>query len=159
MWQWGKREQKRQRKVGGQKINHNYEDCPWTELKCKDVTKLKKLCVPELNKDLKHHGLKQHLKSSKSEKVKAIVRHSCLLQKSPVRSRAGQPTMRNARRLTQNEQGKSWQQWNRWKRRWSVWQWCQGRRWLNLCHSYIHQFRWGRCEWQAKCHTLRASHN
>ena len=48
-----------------------------TEL-CEDVTKLKKLRVPELNKHLNHHGLKQHLKSNKSEKVKVIVRH-CLL--------------------------------------------------------------------------------
>lgn len=24
----------------------SYEDCPWIELTCKDVTKLKKLCVP-----------------------------------------------------------------------------------------------------------------
>ena len=53
------------------------EDYPWTEL-CEDLTKLKKLRVPELNKYLNHHRLKQHLKSSKSEKVKAIVRHSCL---------------------------------------------------------------------------------
>jgi len=41
------------------------------------------------------------LKSSKSEKVKEIVRHSCLQQKSPLR--AGQPKLRNARTLTQNE--------------------------------------------------------
>ena len=40
------------------------------------------------------------MKRSKSEKVKAIVRHSCLQQKSPLR--AGQPTLRNARTLTQN---------------------------------------------------------
>ena len=38
-----------------------------------DVTKLEKLRVPDLNKYLNHHGLKQHLKpGSKSEKVKAI---------------------------------------------------------------------------------------
>ena len=37
----------------------------------------KKLCVPELNKYLKHHGLlKQHQKSNKNEKVKAIMGHS-----------------------------------------------------------------------------------
>ena len=36
----------------------SYEDYPWTEL-CKDVTKLKKLCLPELNKYL--NRLKQHL--------------------------------------------------------------------------------------------------
>ena len=59
----------------------SYEDCPWTEL-CEDVTKVKKLRVSELNKYLNHHGLKQHLKRSKSEKVKAIVRH-CLLQSWP----------------------------------------------------------------------------
>ena len=34
----------------------SYENCPWTELTCKDVTKLKKLCVPELNKYLNHYG-------------------------------------------------------------------------------------------------------
>ena len=34
-----------------------------------DVTTLKRLRVPELNKYLNHHGLKQHLKSSRSEKV------------------------------------------------------------------------------------------
>ena len=50
------------------------EDYPWTEL-CKDVTKLKKLRVPELNKYFNHHGLKQHLRSNKSEKVNSIVRH------------------------------------------------------------------------------------
>ena len=67
-----------------------------------DVTKLKKIRVPELNKYLNDHGLKQHLKISKSEKVKAIiVRHSCLQQKSP--PRAGRPTLRKARTLTQND--------------------------------------------------------
>ena len=85
-----KREQKKR-----QKINHMR-----TELS-KDVTRLKKLRVPELNKCLNHQGLKQHLKSSKSEKVKAIVRHSCLQQMGPLRS--GQPTLRNARTLTQND--------------------------------------------------------
>ena len=42
------------------------------------------------------------MKSSKSEKlkVKAIVRHSCLQQRS--RLRYGQPTLRNARTLTQH---------------------------------------------------------
>ena len=67
----------------------------------KDVTKLKKLRVPELNKYLDYHGPKQYLKSRKSEKVKAIARHSCLQQKSLLR--AGQPTLRNARTLTQND--------------------------------------------------------
>jgi len=43
----------------------SYEDYPWTEL-CEDVTKFKKLRVPELNKYLNHHGPKQHLKSSKT---------------------------------------------------------------------------------------------
>ena len=65
---------------------------------CDDVTKLQKLRVPELNEYLKHHGLKQHLKSSKSEKAKAIDRRSCLEQKIPLT--AGQPTLRNARTLT-----------------------------------------------------------
>ena len=68
---------------------------------CEDLTKLKKLCVPEQKKYLNHHGLKQHLKSSKCEKVKAIVTRSYLQQKSPLR--AGQPTLRNARTLTQND--------------------------------------------------------
>ena len=76
------------------------EDYPWTEL-CEDVTKLKKLPVPELNKYLNHYGLKQHLKSSKSEKVKAILRHSCLQQRSPLR--AGQATLRNASTLRQDD--------------------------------------------------------
>ena len=70
-----------------------------TEL-CEDVTKLKKLRVPELNKYLNHHGLKQHLKSKKSEKVKIIGRH-CLQQTCPLI--AGQLTLRNARTLTQTD--------------------------------------------------------
>ena len=41
------------------------------------------------------------MKSSKSEKAKAIERRSCLQQKSPLRD--GQPTLRNARTLTQND--------------------------------------------------------
>ena len=49
----------------------------------------------------KNGFLKQHLKSSKSEKVKAIVRHSFLRQNSL--RRAGQPTLRNARILIQND--------------------------------------------------------
>ena len=64
------------------------------------MTKLKKLRVPELNKYLNHHGLKQHLESNKSEKVKVIVRH-CLQQTSPLI--AGQLTLRNARTLTQTD--------------------------------------------------------
>ena len=44
--------------------------------------------------------LKQHLKRSKSGKGKAILRHSCLQQKSPVI--AGQPTLRNASKFIQN---------------------------------------------------------
>ena len=55
----------------------SYEDYPWADL-CEDAAKLRKLRVPELDKYLKHHRLKQHFKSSKDEKVKAIVRHSCL---------------------------------------------------------------------------------
>ena len=66
-----------------------------------DVTKLKKLRLPELNKYLNHHGLGQHLKSSKSDKVKTIERCSCLQQKS--RLTAGQPTLRNVRTLAQND--------------------------------------------------------
>ena len=38
--------------------------------------------MPELDKYIKHYGLKQHLKNSKNEKVKVIVRH-CLQQRSP----------------------------------------------------------------------------
>ena len=63
---------------------------------------------------------------------------------------------------TKWQQGKCWQQWNGWKWQWWVWQWCHwlwGRRWLKWRHSCIHQFRWGRYQWEAKCHTLRASHN
>ena len=86
----GKREQKKR-----QKINHMRTEVG------KDVTKLKKLRVPELNKYLDYHRPKQHLKSRKSEKIKAIVRHLCLQQKSLLR--AGQPTLRNARTLTQND--------------------------------------------------------
>ena len=41
------------------------------------------------------------MKSSKSEKIKAIVRHSWLQQKSTLR--AGQPTLRKARTLAQND--------------------------------------------------------
>ena len=41
------------------------------------------------------------MKNSKSERVKEIVRHSCLQQKSPLR--AGQRTLRNARKLTPND--------------------------------------------------------
>ena len=41
------------------------------------------------------------MKSSKSEKVKAIVRHSCLERRSPLG--AGQPTLTNARTLTLND--------------------------------------------------------
>ena len=55
----------------------SYDDYPWADL-CEDAAKLRKLRVPELNKYLKHHELKQHYKSSKEEKVKAIIRHSCL---------------------------------------------------------------------------------
>ena len=55
----------------------SYKHYLWADL-CEDAAKLRKLRVPELDKYLKHHGLKQHLKSSKDEKVKAIVRHSCL---------------------------------------------------------------------------------
>ena len=41
------------------------------------------------------------MKCSKGEKVKAIVRHSRLQQKSPLR--AGQPTLTNASSLTEND--------------------------------------------------------
>ena len=41
------------------------------------------------------------MKSSKSEKVKAIVRHSCLERRSPLG--AGQQTLTNARTLTLND--------------------------------------------------------
>ena len=64
----------------------SYEDYPWAEL-CEDVSRMKKLRVPELDRYLKHHGLKEHLKSSKNEKVKVIVRHCCrrLIQSQLVR--------------------------------------------------------------------------
>ena len=77
----------------------SFEDYSWAEL-CEDVTKLNNLRVPELKKYLNHHGLKQHLKSSQSEKVKVIAGH-CLQQTIPLR--AGQPTLRHARTLTQND--------------------------------------------------------
>ena len=41
------------------------------------------------------------MKSSKSDKVKTIERRSCLQQKSPLT--AGQPTLRNVRKLAQND--------------------------------------------------------
>ena len=41
------------------------------------------------------------MKGRRSEKVKAIVRHSRLQQKSPLR--AGQPTLTNASSLTEND--------------------------------------------------------
>ena len=85
----------KRKKIAEEKINHIR-----TKM-CEDVTKLKKLRLPELNKYLNHHGLKQHLKSSKSEKAKAIERRSCLQQKSSLR--AGQATLKNARTLTQND--------------------------------------------------------
>ena len=66
-----------------------------------DVTKLKKLRLPEPNKYLNYHGLRQHLKSSKSDKVKTIERRSCLQQNSPLT--AGQPTLRNVRTLAQSD--------------------------------------------------------
>ena len=99
---WNLKEKKRaeeKAKESWEAKDKSYDDYPWTEL-CEDVTKLKKLRVPELNKYLSHHDLKQHLKSSKSEKVKVIVRY-CLQQTSPLS--AGQLTLRNARTLTQND--------------------------------------------------------
>ena len=66
-----------------------------------DVTKLKKRRLPELNKYLNHHGLRQFSKSSKSDKVKRMKRRSCLQQKSPLTAR--QPTLRNVRTLAQND--------------------------------------------------------
>ena len=70
----------------------SYKDYPWTEL-CKMYQTYKATCFPDLNKYLNHHGLKQHLTDNKSKKVKAIVRHSCLQRKSPLR--VGQPTLGN----------------------------------------------------------------
>ena len=70
----------KRKKRAEEKAKLSREDYPWTEL-CEDLTKLKKLRVPELNKYSNHHGLKQ--------------------QKGPLR--AGQPTLRNARTLTQND--------------------------------------------------------
>ena len=51
-----------------------YADCAWKDL-CEDSTKLKQLRVPELNKYLKHHGIRQHIKSPTNDKVKVIARH------------------------------------------------------------------------------------
>ena len=58
-----------------------YADYAWKDL-CEDSTKLKQLRVPERNKYLKHHGIHQHNKSPKNEKVKVIARH-WLLQINP----------------------------------------------------------------------------
>ena len=58
-----------------------YADYAWKDL-CEDSTKLKQLRVPELNKYLKHHGLHQHIKCPKNDKVKVIARH-WLLQMNP----------------------------------------------------------------------------
>ena len=93
-----KREKETAKKSGEAK-DKSYEDYSWFK-RCEDVTKLEKVRVPEQNMFLNHHGLKQHLKRSKSGKGKAILRHSCLQQKSLVI--AGQPTLRNTSTLTQN---------------------------------------------------------
>ena len=66
-----------------------------------DVTKLKMLRVPELDKYFNENGQKKRLRRSESEKVEAIVRQSYFQQKSPLR--AGQEALRNARTLTQND--------------------------------------------------------
>ena len=58
-----------------------YTDYAWKDL-CEDSTKLKQLRVAELNKYLKHHGLHQHIKSLKNDKVKVIARH-WVLQMNP----------------------------------------------------------------------------
>ena len=58
-----------------------YADYAWKDL-CEDSTKLKQPRVPELNKYLKHHGIHQHIKSPKNDKVKVIARH-WLLQMNP----------------------------------------------------------------------------
>ena len=47
-----------------------------------------------------NNSLPKHLKNSKNDKVKIIVRH-CLQQTSPLR--AGKTTLRNKRVLTQND--------------------------------------------------------
>ena len=58
-----------------------YADYAWKDL-CEDSTKLKQLRVSELNKYLRHHGIHQHIKSPKNDKVKVIARH-WLLQMNP----------------------------------------------------------------------------
>ena len=67
-----KREQKkRQRKVGRQRsFNHS-----------RIILAMREGYVFQNKQVLKLYGLKQHLKNGKSEKVKEIVRHSCLQQK------------------------------------------------------------------------------
>lgn len=50
-----KRAEEEEKESRGAKAK-SYENYPWTELTCKDVTKLKKLCVPELNKYLNHYA-------------------------------------------------------------------------------------------------------
>ena len=71
---WKKRMEERARESRDAK-EKIYEDYPWDEI-WEDVTKLEKLRVPELGKYIKR-GLKQHLKTSKNETAKVIVRH-CL---------------------------------------------------------------------------------
>ena len=56
-------------------------DYAWKDL-CEDSTKLKQLRVSELNKYLTHHGIHQHIKSPKNDKVKVIAMH-WLLQMNP----------------------------------------------------------------------------
>ena len=70
-----------QRARESQKIKENvYADDAWKYLG-EDSTKLKQLRLLEL-KYLKHHGLHQHIKSPKNDKVKVIARH-WLLQMNP----------------------------------------------------------------------------
>lgn len=70
----------------------SYDDYHWATL-CEDAAKLKKLRVPELNKYLQHHRLlKQHQKSSKSDKVKTIMGH--FLQMNTLRT--GQAEVRGS---------------------------------------------------------------
>ena len=82
MMEFKKKKRAEERARESQKTKEKvYADYAWKDL-CEDSTKLKQLRVSELNKYLKHHGIHQHIKSPKNDKVKVIARH-WLLQMNP----------------------------------------------------------------------------
>ena len=82
MMEFKKKKRTEERARESQKTKEKvYADYAWKDL-CEDSTKLKQPRVPELNKYLKHHGIHQHIKSPKNDKVKVIARH-WLLQMNP----------------------------------------------------------------------------